>query len=88
VSRERAHPQHVLTDLFDSGDFPAEIIDPEHAAEIVIQRLIGAGFKIDAAERYLTKAPAPIDKEAESATIGRSRKATEALTAQRRPSGI
>jgi hypothetical protein len=33
-------------------------------------------------------AMAPIDKEAESATIGRSRKATEALTAQRRPSGI
>ncbi len=33
-------------------------------------------------------APAPIDKEAESATIGRSRKAAEALAAQRRPSGI
>ena len=32
--------------------------------------------------------PASIDEEAESATIGRSRKATEALTAQRRPSGI
>jgi hypothetical protein len=29
-----------------------------------------------------------IDKEVESATIGRSRKATEALAAQRRPSGI
>ena len=28
------------------------------------------------------------DKEAESATTGRSRKATEALAAQRRPSGI
>ena len=34
------------------------------------------------------KVPASIDKEAESATIVRSRKATEALTAQRRPSGI
>jgi hypothetical protein len=33
-------------------------------------------------------AMATIDKEAESATIGRSRKVTEALTAQRRPSGI
>jgi hypothetical protein len=42
-------PKHVLTDLFGSGDFPAEIIDPEHAADIVIQRLIEAGFKIEAA---------------------------------------
>jgi hypothetical protein len=42
-------PQHVLTDLFGSGDFPAEIIDPEHAAEIVIQRLNDAGFKIESA---------------------------------------
>ena len=33
-------PQHVLTDLFGSGDFPAEILDPAQAAEIVIQRLL------------------------------------------------
>jgi hypothetical protein len=39
-------PQHVLSDLFGSGDFPAEILDPEQAAEIVIQRLIDAGFEI------------------------------------------
>jgi hypothetical protein len=39
-------PQHVLVDLFGSGDFPAEIIDPEHAAEIVIQRLRDTGFEI------------------------------------------
>jgi hypothetical protein len=39
-------PQHVLTDLFGSADFPAEILDPEHAAAIVIQRLIDAGFAI------------------------------------------
>jgi hypothetical protein len=39
----------VLSDLFGSGDFPAEIIDPEHAAEIVIQRLLDAGFKIESA---------------------------------------
>ncbi len=38
--------QHVLTDLFGSDDFPAEILDPERAAEIVIQRLIDAGFEI------------------------------------------
>jgi hypothetical protein len=38
--------------------------------------------------RWRARALAPIDKEAESATIGRSRKATEALATQRRPSGI
>jgi hypothetical protein len=42
-------PQEVLADLFGSGDFPAEILDPEHAAEIVIQRLNDAGFKIESA---------------------------------------
>jgi hypothetical protein len=40
------NPKDVLSDLFGSGDFPAEIIDPEHAAEIVIQRLNDAGFEI------------------------------------------
>jgi hypothetical protein len=39
-------PQHVLTDLFGSGDFPAKVLDPERAAEIVIQRLRDAGFEI------------------------------------------
>jgi len=43
-------PQHVLTDLFGSGDFPAEVLDPVHAAEIVIERLIDAGFEIKPAE--------------------------------------
>jgi hypothetical protein len=39
--------RHVLADLFGSGDFPPEILlDPAHAAEIVIQRLIDAGFEI------------------------------------------
>jgi hypothetical protein len=42
-------PQEVLADLFGSGDFPAEILDPEHAAEIVFQRLNDAGFKIESA---------------------------------------
>ena len=41
-------PTHVLADLFDSDDFPVPIQDPEAAAEIVIQRLIGAGFEIKA----------------------------------------
>jgi hypothetical protein len=46
MSADELTPRHVLVDLFGSGDFPAEIIDPEHAAEIVIQRLIDAGFEI------------------------------------------
>jgi hypothetical protein len=44
-------PKDVLTDLFGSGDFPAEIIDPEHAAEIIIERLRDAGFEIVEARR-------------------------------------
>jgi hypothetical protein len=43
-------PQYVLVDLFGSADFPAEVLDPVHAAEIVIQRLIDAGFEIKPAE--------------------------------------
>ena len=39
-------PKDVLSDLFDSADFPAEILDPEHAAEIVIQRMVDVGFEI------------------------------------------
>jgi hypothetical protein len=39
-------PRHVLTDLFGSGDFPAEVLDPAHAADVVIQRLLDAGFAI------------------------------------------
>jgi hypothetical protein len=40
--------QHVLTGLFDSDDFPVPMPDPQAAAEIVIQRLIDAGFEIKA----------------------------------------
>jgi hypothetical protein len=40
--------QHVLADLFDSDDFPAPIPDPEAAPEIVVPRLIDAGFEIKA----------------------------------------
>ncbi len=39
-------PKHVLVDLFGSGDFPAEVLDPVHAADVVIQYLIDAGFEI------------------------------------------
>jgi hypothetical protein len=40
------HPREVLADLLGSGDFPADVLDPDGAAEIIIQRLIDAGFEI------------------------------------------
>jgi hypothetical protein len=36
----------VLADLFGSGDFPGEVFDTLRGAEIVIQRLLDAGFAI------------------------------------------
>jgi hypothetical protein len=39
-------PQHVLADLLGSGDFPAQVLDPEAAAWIILRRLFDAGFKI------------------------------------------
>ena len=44
-------PQEVLADLLGSGDFPAEVLDPEGAAEIVLRRLDDAGFKVVPAAR-------------------------------------
>jgi hypothetical protein len=44
-------PQEVLADLLGSGDFPAEVIDPEGAAEIILRRLDDAGFKVVPAAR-------------------------------------
>jgi hypothetical protein len=41
-------PKDVLVDLFDSGGL---IPDPAATAEIVIQRLLDAGFEIKAQER-------------------------------------
>ena len=44
-------PQEVLEDLFGSGDFPPEILlDPTRAADVVINRLIDAGFAIKPAD--------------------------------------
>jgi hypothetical protein len=43
--------RHVLVDLFGGADFDHEILDPERAAEIVVQRLIDAGFVIKDQER-------------------------------------
>jgi len=39
-------PRDVLADLLGSGDFPAEVLDPEGAARIILERLNDAGFKI------------------------------------------
>jgi hypothetical protein len=39
-------PRHVLADLFGGADFDHEILDPEQAADIVIERLRDAGFEI------------------------------------------
>ena len=39
-------PQDVLVDLLGSGDFPAEVLDPEAAAWIILRRLFDAGFAI------------------------------------------
>jgi hypothetical protein len=41
-------PLQLVADLFDDGDLP--VPNPEAAAEIVIQRLIDAGFEIKAQE--------------------------------------
>ena len=50
MSADELTPKHVLVDLFGSGDFPVEILDPEHAADVVIQRLTDVGFEIKPAE--------------------------------------
>ncbi len=34
----------ILADLLGSGDFPAEVLDPERAAAIIIERLLDVGF--------------------------------------------
>ena len=42
----RLNPKDVLSDLFGGADFDHEILDPDAAADLVIQRLLDAGFKI------------------------------------------
>jgi len=39
-------PQHVLVDLLGGADFDHEILDPEAAAKIILDRLRDAGFLI------------------------------------------
>jgi hypothetical protein len=40
------HPRDDLADLLGSGDFPVEIADPEAAAQLILDRLEGAGFVV------------------------------------------
>jgi hypothetical protein len=40
----------VLADLLGSADFPVEVADPDAAADLIIQRLIDAGFEIKPAD--------------------------------------
>jgi hypothetical protein len=45
-------PQDVLVDLLGSADFPAEVLDTEAAAWIILRRLFDAGFEVvDRADR-------------------------------------
>jgi hypothetical protein len=46
-------PRDVLSDLLGSGDFPAEVLDPEAAAEIILKRLEDAGFEVIPARAFL-----------------------------------
>lgn len=39
-------PEEVLADLLGSGDFPADVLDPEGAAGIILERLVDAGFAV------------------------------------------
>ena len=44
-------PQAVLEDLLGGADFDHEILNPAAAAEIILERLRDAGFKIVPADR-------------------------------------
>jgi hypothetical protein len=39
-------PAEVLADLLGSADFPAEVLDPIGAADLILDRLQKAGFII------------------------------------------
>jgi hypothetical protein len=52
AANERASspPRDVLVDLLGGAEFDHEILNPEAAAKLIIQRLIDAGFEIKPAE--------------------------------------
>jgi hypothetical protein len=39
-------PRDVLVDLLGGADFDHEILDPESAADLILQRLADSGFAI------------------------------------------
>jgi hypothetical protein len=39
-------PRHVLIDLLGGADFDHEILDPEAAADLILERLHDAGFQV------------------------------------------
>lgn len=47
-------PLDVLIDLLGGADFDHEILDPEAAAKLIVERLADAGFSVVAAESMLT----------------------------------
>ena len=54
MSARELAPQEVLEDLLGSGDFPAEVLDPEAAAAIILRRLRDARFRVvDASDAEL-----------------------------------
>lgn len=44
-------PRAVLVDLLGGADFDHEILDPEAAADLILERLADAGFAIVLAPR-------------------------------------
>jgi hypothetical protein len=42
-------PKDVLVDLLGGADFDHEILDPEAAADLILERLRDAGFAIERA---------------------------------------
>jgi hypothetical protein len=46
TANRELRPEEVLIDLLGSGDFPAQVLDPEAAAWIILRRLFDAGFEV------------------------------------------
>ncbi len=46
TGRRELSPRDVLVDLLGGADFDHEILDPESAADLILQRLADAGFAI------------------------------------------
>jgi hypothetical protein len=53
-------PKEILVDLFGCADFDHEILDPEAAADLVIDRLRDAGFEIVPVDRGRSLLATPV----------------------------